>query len=332
MPNKPLILAVTGPTAAGKTDLALQLTRHFPIELINMDSAQVYRDMNIGTAKISEAEQCQYPHHLMNIITPEQNYSAAQFVDDVTELVPQINERGNIPLLVGGTPLYYKALMDGLADLPSANYSLRDELRNTIAEHGHAALHTELAQADPILAAQIQGKDTQRLVRFIEILRLTGRPPSELFAEQKNTSKKPRFRFFHLCFFPVNRAWLHQRIERRFDSMLNHDFIGEVKMLREKYMLTLDHPSMRCAGYRQVWEYLDGAYNNLPVNKTNKHTNTPYQEMCDRGVFATRQLAKRQLTWLRKIPADVLIENAECIDFETIVNDIRRSINGAFDE
>lgn len=324
---KPLILAVTGPTAAGKTDLAIELTRHFPIELINMDSAQIYRDMDIGTAKISAQEQRDYPHHLMNILSPTAAYSAAQFVDDVQALVPQIYARGKIPLLVGGTILYYKALLDGLADLPDADHALRDELRAIIAKDGHAALQAELAAIDPTLAAHIQGKDTQRLVRFVEIARLTGRPPSDLFAEQKNAAAANPFRFFHICFFPENRAWLHERIERRFDIMIDSGLIEEVQMLREKYTLTPDMPSMRCAGYRQVWDYLDGAFNDLPPNKNNKHTNTPLQEMRDRGVFATRQLAKRQLTWLRKIPADITIGDAENINLTQVIARVQRAID-----
>lgn len=322
----PLILAVTGPTAAGKTDLAIELTRHFPIELINMDSAQIYRDMDIGTAKISIAEQRDYPHHLMNILSPTDSYSAAQFVDDVSTLVPQINARGNIPLVVGGTILYYKALLDGLADLPPANHELRTELRTIIATQGHNTLRQELASIDPELAAQIQGKDTQRLVRFIEIARLSGRPPSTLFAEQQRRSADSPFRFFHLCFFPEKRAWLHERIERRFDIMLDNGLIEEVKKLRETYVLNANMPSMRCAGYRQVWDYLEGAFNDLPPKKHNKHTNTPIQEMRDRGIFATRQLAKRQLTWLRKIPADITIGDAESIDIPEIINQVRQAI------
>lgn len=326
--NRPLILAVTGPTAAGKTDLAMALSRRFPIELINMDSAQVYRDMDIGTAKISAEEQRQYPHHLMNILSPTESYSAAQFVEDVSELVPQINARGNVPLLVGGTPLYYKALLDGLADLPSADYALREQLRATIAEHGHDALREELVAIDPELAEQVQGKDTQRLVRFVEIARLTARAPSELFAEQKNAPKKQPFRFFHICFFPEDRAWLHARIARRFDMMLDAGLVNEVKTLREKYPLTPDMPSMRCAGYRQVWEFLDGGYDNLPPQKNNKPSNTPMQEMRDRGIFATRQLAKRQLTWLRKISADITIADAENIDFSDICTRVEAAIKG----
>lgn len=327
VPAKPLILAVTGPTAAGKTDLAIALTKHFPIELINMDSAQVYRDMNIGTAKISPEEQRDYPHHLMNILSPEETYSAAQFVEDVTQLTAEINARGNIPLVVGGTILYYKALTEGLANLPDADHELRETLRAIIADKGHDALREELASVDPELANKVQGNDTQRLVRFVEIARLTGKAPSELFAEQHNSPNSSPFDFFHIAFFPEDRAWLHERIEHRFDMMLDEGFIDEVKSLREKYTLTLDSPSMRCAGYRQVWEYLEGAFDQLPPNKNNKHTNTPQQEMRDRGVFATRQLAKRQLTWLRKIPADITITQPEQVDFATILAQVDKAIN-----
>ncbi|MGY0399309.1 MAG: tRNA (adenosine(37)-N6)-dimethylallyltransferase MiaA [Ostreibacterium sp.] len=322
--NKPLIIAVTGPTAVGKTDLAIELTKHFPIELINMDSAQVYRDMNIGTAKITETEQHQYPHHLLNIISPEESYSAAQFVKDVTALIPEINTRGNIPLVVGGTMLYYKALCEGLADLPAADHVLRDELRKILVEYGHEKLREELAEIDPTLAKQIQGKDTQRLIRFVEIKRLTGKPPSTLFAEQKQSANDSPFRFFHIAFSPEDRASLHERIKCRFDSMLAQGFIDEVKYLRQRYDLDLQKSSMRCAGYRQVWEYLEGEFNHLPMNKQNKHTNTPYQEMRDRGVFATRQLAKRQLTWLRKTPADITITDVSNINMLNIINGIEK--------
>lgn len=330
--EKPLIIAVTGPTAAGKTDLAMALTQHFPIELINMDSAQIYRDMDIGTAKISEAEQRDYPHHLMNILSPEESYSAARFVEDVTRLATEIHARGKLPLLVGGTILYYKALIDGLADLPPADEALREVLRQTVATQGHEALRTELAAIDPELAAQVQGKDTQRLVRFVEIARLTGKPPSELFAEQHARQQEGQqtanpFRFFHICFFPDNRAWLHERIERRFDMMLTAGLIDEVKNLREKYCLDLSKPSMRCAGYRQVWEYLDGAFDHLPPTKNNKPTQTAYQEMRNRGIFATRQLAKRQLTWLRKIPADITLNDPEQVDMAAITASLSVAIS-----
>lgn len=317
--DKPLIIAITGPTASGKTDLAMQLTKHFPIELINMDSAQVYRDMDIGTAKITPAEQAEYPHYLMDIISPEESYSAAQFTDDVKKLVPEINGRGNIPLVVGGTILYYKALSEGLAKLPSADHTLRDELRSEIKQYGHEKLLNELASIDPKLAEHIQGKDTQRLVRFIEIARLTGKPPSELFSQQE---KSVPYRFFHIAFFPENRAWLHRRIEKRFDIMLEQGLIEEVQNLRQKYQLNPSLPSMRCAGYRQVWDYLEGKFDNLAPRKNNKPNNTPYQEMRDRGVFATRQLAKRQLTWLRKIPADVTITDPENYCLDSIISQI----------
>lgn len=321
MAEKPLIIAVTGPTAAGKTDLAMQLTKHFPIELINMDSAQVYREMDIGTAKITAAEQAEYPHHLMDILSPEDSYSAAQFVDDVGQLVPQIMARGNIPLVVGGTILYYKALTEGLADLPAADPTLRDELRVIIAEQGHEKLQQELADIDPTLAAQIQGKDTQRLLRFVEIARLTGKAPSELFSAQKKTSSP--YRFFHIAFFPTDRAWLHERIERRFDMMLEHGLVEELKQLKATYQLSPTLPSMRCAGYRQVWDYLDGAFDDLPARKNNQPGNTPEQEMRDRGIFATRQLAKRQLTWLRKIPADITLIDPENYSIEAIIKAIQ---------
>ncbi|PIE45774.1 MAG: tRNA (adenosine(37)-N6)-dimethylallyltransferase MiaA [Gammaproteobacteria bacterium] len=329
MTKQPLILAVTGPTAAGKTGLAMYLADHLPIELINMDSAQIYRDMNIGTAKITPLEQQRYPHHLMDICSPQDSYSAARFAEDVTRLVPLINARGNLPLVVGGSLLYYKALIDGLAKLPAADEALRLELHNIIASQGPQILYDELARIDPQSAAHIQGQDTRRLVRFIEIARLTGRPPSELFAEQKQQKTQPKNRqgspwqFFHITFFPDDRAWLHQRIEQRFDLMLAAGFVDEVKQLRQKYQLDLSKPSMRCAGYRQIWEYLEGRYDNLPARKNNKPGNTASQEMRDRGIFATRQLAKRQLTWLRKIPADITIDPAKPFTRDAILKKVQ---------
>lgn len=322
------LIAVTGPTAAGKTQLAIELSQQFPIELINMDSAQIYRDMDIGTAKITAEEQQLYPHHLMNILSPEETYSAANFAADVAQLAAEIQARGHIPLVVGGTILYYRALTEGLADLPAANLSLRAALRAEITANGHQALRDELAAKDPELAAKIQGKDSQRLVRFVEILRLSGKPPSELFAAQQRQQANSPFRHFHIAFFPTDRAWLHERIERRFDMMLAQGLIDEVIALKEKYQLNNSLPSMRCAGYRQVWDYLAGEYDSLPLNKNNKPQNTPYQEMRDRGVFATRQLAKRQLTWLRKTPADMVIETPENYDLAAISASLQSFLAG----
>ncbi len=325
--DRPLILAVTGPTAAGKTDLAIALTRHFPIELINMDSAQIYRGMDIGTAKISPEEQRQYPHHLMSFLSPEQRYSAAEFVDDVSALAPAIHARGHIPLVVGGTPLYYKALTEGLAALPAADEALRQSLRTLVAKHGHAALRQELARIDPDMAEQVQGNNTQRLIRLVEIARLTGRAPSAIFRQQQQSAPASPFRFFHLCFFPEDRAALHARIALRFEQMLDKGLIDEVKRLRQTHQLSPDLPSMRCAGYRQVWAYLQGDYDDLPATKNNKARNTPYEELRDRGIFATRQLAKRQLTWLRKLPADNYISDAESIDMPTVLEAVSRAID-----
>ncbi|MPV86073.1 tRNA (adenosine(37)-N6)-dimethylallyltransferase MiaA [Ostreibacterium oceani] len=321
---KPLVLAVTGPTAAGKTDLAIQLSECFPIELINMDSAQIYQSMDIGTAKISPELRARYPHHLMDIISPEAHYSVAQFVTDVNDLVAQITQRGNIPLLVGGTMLYYKALIDGLATLPAADSSLRKQLHHTLAQHGHQALRDELSQIDAALAASIQGNDTQRLIRFVEIARLTGRAPSELFAEQQAPAS---FHFFHIAFFPDNRQWLHQRIEQRFDAMLALGLVDEVRALQRQYTLSAEHPSMRCAGYRQVWQYLAGEYDHIQRTRQHNKTNTAWEEMRERGIFATRQLAKRQLTWLRKIPADIIIPDPLKVDFLTIKSAINAKID-----
>jgi len=314
---KPLLLAITGPTASGKTDLAIRLAAHLPIELINMDSAQIYQDMDIGTGKISSAEQIAYPHHLMSIISPQDNYSVAAFTRDVHTLVSPINARQKIPLVVGGTMLYYRAIATGqLAKLPPADAALRQTLKTIIAEQGHEALKKELAAIDPLLSKQVQGNDSQRLIRFVEIARLTGKAPSTLFKAQPATLA---YRLFHIRLFPEDRIRLYRRIEKRFDQMLKDGFIAEVEYLQKNYQLNLEHPSMRCAGYRQIWQYLAGDFDKLRPGKSNKIGNEPYQEMRDRSIFATRQLAKRQLTWLRKTDADITLGDGGDHDIQGLI-------------
>lgn len=304
------VLVLSGPTAAGKTGLAMALSDSFPIELVNMDSAQLYRHMDIGTAKISKAEQQHYPHHLIDIIEPQQSYSVSEYFDTVNALIDDIHRRGNVPLLVGGTMLYLNALYHGLANLPKADNKLRAELKTILDNEGHAALLSELKQIDAELASKIQGNDTQRLLRFVEIARLTGKPPSYFFSQQQY---QPPYSIYHIAFMPEDRVVLHRRIELRFELMLKQGFIDEVKWLRQHYQLTADMPSMRCVGYRQVWDYLEGQID--------------YAELVAKGVAATRQLAKRQYTWLRKLSKDKVITDAEQFDLQAIIALVRTQLS-----
>ncbi len=278
----PPAILLMGPTASGKTAAALWLAERFPVELVSVDSAQVFRDMDIGTAKPDAATQQAFPHHLIDLISPEESYSAARFRADALAVMAKITARGRIPLLVGGTMLYYKALLEGLAELPQANPEIRAEIDALAAAHGWPAVHAELARVDPATAARLHSTDAQRLQRALEIYRLAGRPMSELLAAGE--SQKPPYAFLPLGLLPADRSVLHGRIAQRFDAMLHAGLEDEVSRLRRKYSLSLDLPSMRCVGYRQVWEAQDGI--------------APRAEMRDRGIYATRQLAKRQITWL----------------------------------
>ena len=283
--NQPPAIAIVGPTASGKTTLALELAARFPCDIISVDSAQVFRDMNVGTAKPDAATLARFPHRLIDLITPEQRYSAAQFRADALREMATITTAGRIPLLVGGTMLYFKVLREGLADLPPADAALRARLDAEAAQHGWPALHAELARLDSQTAARLRPTDAQRIQRALEVLRLTGRTLGSFFAEQQSAS--PPFRCLTLALAPGDRGELHRRIAQRFDAMLATGLIDEVAMLRRKYRLDAGLPSMRCVGYRQVWEMLEGQM--------------PRGELRDRGVFATRQLAKRQLTWLKSM-------------------------------
>ncbi|MDP2134573.1 MAG: tRNA (adenosine(37)-N6)-dimethylallyltransferase MiaA [Sulfuritalea sp.] len=274
-----------GPTASGKTALAFELATRFPCDIISIDSAQVFRDMNIGTAKPDAATLARFPHRLINLITPEQRYSAAQFRSDALREMAAITVAGRIPLLVGGTMLYVKTLREGLADLPQADAALRAAIDAEAAAHGWPALHAELARLDPDTAARLKPTDAQRIQRALEVLRLSGRTLGSFFAEQK--ASVPPYRMLTLALVPEDRSELNRRIEQRFDAMLNAGLVEEVLLLRAKYRLDGGLPSMRCVGYRQVWDMLEGVL--------------PRAELRDRGVFATRQFAKRQLTWLRSM-------------------------------
>jgi tRNA dimethylallyltransferase len=281
--HQPPAILLIGPTASGKTALAFELATRFPCDIVSVDSAQVFRDMDIGTAKPDADTLTRFPHRLIDLITPEQRYSAAAFRDDALREMTAITAAGRIPLLVGGTMLYVKALREGLADLPQADAGLRAAIDAEAAAHGWPALHAELARIDPDTAARLKPNDAQRIQRAVEVLRLTGRTLGSFFAEQK-ASPLP-FKLLTLALVPEDRSELHRRIAQRFEAMLDAGLVEEVDMLRRKYRLDAGLPSMRCVGYRQVWEMLEGRM--------------PRAELRDRGVFATRQFAKRQLTWLK---------------------------------
>lgn len=279
------VVFLMGPTASGKTALATALYQRLPVELISVDSALVYKQMDIGTAKPTAEELAITPHHLIDIRDPAQSYSAADFRSDALRLIAEIQQRGNIPLLVGGTMLYFKALLDGISPLPEADAAVRLQLETEAASKGWAALHEELAKVDPVSAARIHPNDPQRINRALEVYRLTGRSLTELTAEKGEPFAFPVHQF---AITPADRAVLHQRIAIRFEQMLAAGFEQEVLRLKQRADLHPDLPSMRCVGYRQMWQYLDGECS--------------YQQMTERGIAATRQLAKRQLTWLRGWP------------------------------
>lgn len=291
------IVCLLGPTASGKTAAALALAKRAPIEIISLDSALVYREMDIGTAKPSRAELDAVPHHLIDIVDPADSYSAAQFVEDAERLIGEIRARGRMPLIVGGTMLYYKALTQGLNDLPRADAAVRAELDALAAERGWPALHAMLAEVDPVTAARLAPNDAQRIQRALEIHRLTGQPMSALLAREaaaRTFTGSADARFRVIALEPSDRAVLHARIAARFDAMLAHGLIDEVKRLRARGDLNPALPSIRCVGYRQVWEYLDGECD--------------HATMRERGIAATRQLCKRQITWLRSTPERVTVD------------------------
>jgi tRNA dimethylallyltransferase len=282
----PPAVCLMGPTASGKSALAMQLCDHYPFEIVSVDSAQVYRGMDIGAAKPTAAEQAQVPHHLIDILDPAEAYSAAQFRADALRVMGDITARGRIPLLVGGTMLYFKALRDGLAPMPPADPGLRRAIEMEAAERGWPALHAELARLDPEAAARIHPNHSQRIQRALEVCRLTGAPFSALQRETEATGLAHRL--LQLAIAPVERAVLHERIELRFRQMLAEGFMAEVERLYRRGDLHPELPSIRAVGYRQAWAVLDGEL--------------PLAELVEKGVAATRQLAKRQFTWLRSWP------------------------------
>jgi tRNA dimethylallyltransferase len=288
-------IALVGPTASGKTAAALALAAALRerggAEIISVDSALVYRGMDIGTAKPSREELAQVPHHLIDIIDPLQSYSAAEFAKDATRLIGEIRARGKTPLLVGGTMLYLKALLEGLNDMPPSDPQVRADIQQRAAERGWPAMHDQLQTVDPVTAARLAPGDSQRIGRALEVWTITGQPLSAF--HQGTKPKTPRWHIPVISLEPLDRAWLHERIAQRFDAMLAAGFLDEVRALRARGDLNPDLPSMRCVGYRQAWQGLEEGWSAAEIR--------------ERGIFATRQLAKRQLTWLRGIPQRTVV-------------------------
>lgn len=285
---RPTVIFLMGPTASGKTDLAIALRQHLPIEIISVDSALVYRGMDIGSAKPSPEELAAVPHRLIDIRDPSQPYSAADFVADAEREIADIHAQGKIPLLVGGTMLYFKALLDGLAEMPEADPEVRAQIERDAEQFGWPYVHQQLAQVDPELAKQIHPNHSQRVSRALEVYRISGKTMTELRGAQHLNSSavfSERFNVIQLAIAPRERAVLHERIKLRFSKMLDAGLVDEVKALYQRGDLHADLPAIRAVGYRQVWDFIEGRLTQ--------------EEMVERGVIATRQLAKRQFTWLR---------------------------------
>tara|TARA_Y100001960_G_scaffold9332_1_gene8949 strand:- start:1552 stop:2490 length:939 start_codon:yes stop_codon:yes gene_type:complete len=283
MKNPPAIFLM-GPTASGKSNIALEIAKNLPVEVVSVDSAQIYRHMDIGTAKPSATTMATVPHHLINLIEPNERYSAAQFREDALVAMKEITVRGRIPLLVGGTMLYFRALFEGMSELPSADSSVRKKIDNRAKDIGWPAIHKELQQIDSTIASRIQPTDSQRIQRALEVYYLTNKPMSELLKSKKEYFP---YRVNSIALIPDNRITLHKQIALRFEKMLKLGLIDEVRIVRDTFCLNTDAPSMRCVGYRQACMYLDHKIN--------------WTEMCEMSLAATRQLAKRQLTWLRSM-------------------------------
>jgi tRNA dimethylallyltransferase len=292
MTTRPPAIFLMGPTASGKTGVAVELAQHLPIELISVDSALVFRDMDIGTAKPDAATLTRAPHHLIDIIDPTEVYSAAAFRKDALRLMADITARGKVPLLVGGTMLYYKALREGLSPLPQADATIRTQLDAEIAQHGIEALHAKLAEVDAETAARLHSTDTQRVQRAMEIYLASGKPMSELIKQQEQNPLP--YDVLSIALIPSDRSVLHDRIASRFEKMLCDGLVDELRALRDRYPLHRDMTSMRCVGYRQAWEFLEGEIDEAVL--------------MEKGIAATRQLAKRQLTWLRSMPENIEVD------------------------
>ena len=276
------VIFLMGPTAAGKTDLAISLCQHLNTEIISVDSALIYRNMDIGTAKPTQQELALAPHRLIDILDAKESYSVADFRQDALKHIDQLHQQGKIPVLVGGTMMYFKALLEGISPLPEADPNIRAELEQEALKEGWPALHQQLQGIDPVAAERIKPNDSQRINRALEVYRISGKPMTEL--QQVKSAPLP-FDVLQFAIAPTDRSVLHQRIEKRFKIMLEQGFESEVKALYQRGDLTTSLPSIRCVGYRQMWDYLDGL--------------VEYDDMVFRGIAATRQLAKRQLTWLR---------------------------------
>ncbi|PSJ38698.1 tRNA (adenosine(37)-N6)-dimethylallyltransferase MiaA [Zobellella taiwanensis] len=310
MGTKPLAVFLMGPTASGKTSLAMTLCRELPCELVSVDSALVYRGMDIGTAKPSREELAQAPHRLIDLRDPSQAYSAAEFRRDALAAMAEITAAGRIPLLVGGTMLYFKALLEGLSPLPSADPAVRAAIEAEAAEQGWERLHRQLAAVDPVAAARIHPNDPQRLSRALEVFRISGKTLTEL--TQRKGDPLP-YKVLQFAIAPAERAELHRRIAERFRLMLEQGFEQEVRALYRRGDLHPELPSIRCVGYRQMWDYLDGVVG--------------YDEMTERGIAATRQLAKRQLTWLRSWPDLTWLDSDDKTACQRLVQQVHQAHN-----
>jgi tRNA dimethylallyltransferase len=311
MKTLPPAIFLMGPTASGKTGVAVELAQTLPVEIISVDSALVYRDMDIGTAKPDAATLARAPHHLLDIRDPTEAYSAAAFRHDALRLMHDITARGRIPLLVGGTMLYFRALQHGLSPLPEADPAIRAALDAEIALHGVRYLHRQLAEVDAETAARLAPNDTQRIQRALEIYRLTGQPMSILL-DQKTDDGLP-FRILPVALIPATRSVLHQRIATRFRLMLEQGLVEELRALRQRYQLHPNLPSMRCVGYRQAWQFIEGE-----IDQT---------QLLETGIAATRQLAKRQLTWLRSMPDNIVIDCLAQNPVEQVRNTIKLQLH-----
>ena len=281
--SKPTAILLMGPTAAGKTDLAIELAKRYPVELISVDSALIYRDMDIGTGKPSKEQLRQYPHHLVDIFDPKESYSAGQFVRDASRLIVDIQARQRVPLLVGGTMLYFRALLRGIAEMPEADPQIRAELSSRAEQVGWSSLHAELAQLDPVAAQRIGPNDGQRIQRALEVIALTGQPLSTVQAQA--SPPLPNVNFISIGLNPVDRDALYGRIEARFHQMMSNGFLDEVGALYRRGDLNVQMPSIRAVGYRQLWQHVSGQCS--------------LKEAVTQGIFATRHLARRQLIWMR---------------------------------
>jgi len=315
----PPAIFLMGPTASGKTGVAVELAQRLPVELISVDSALVYRGMDIGTAKPDAATLARAPHHLIDIIAPTEAYSAAAFRHDALRLMADVTARKKIPLLVGGTMLYFKALREGLSNLPQADPEVRAMLDAEVAQHGIAQMHRQLAKVDAVTAARLAPNDTQRIQRAMEIYRITGQPMSALLRKPLSREREMGrdegelpYRILSIALVPSDRARLHARIATRFRAMLELGLPDELKMLRSKYPLHPDLPSMRCVGYRQAWQYIEGEITEA--------------ELLDKGIVATRQLAKRQLTWLRSMPDNIELDSLAPGLLQTVLDMLAENI------